>query len=105
MCRVLNTAAPVSGPLVKPQAFPNRCNAGRFVAQRFEKPADSGVVGRRTDHCRNNIVGLQRRRQVGIDFLFRRNCVFEQLLQKIVIEVGERLQHFLTGKGLAFRHV
>ena len=77
------------------------CDAGRFVADRLEQPADAvALLGRADQHRADRAAAhlldeiLEDGVAVGLD-------VLEQLLHQAVVVVGERLQHGEAGLGLA----
>ena len=72
----------------------SQADTGSIVAQGFQQAADAVVFLARADHHRHNQILSDIALQMAIDFLLRRDGVFQQLLQQGIVKVGQRLQHF-----------
>ncbi len=80
-----------------------------LVAQRFQQAAHAMVAISRAEEDRHDQIAGQILGQLLIDLVLRGDRILEQLLQQLVVEIGEGFQHpaarfLLAGRGL-FRHL
>ena len=75
------------------------------MTQRLEQAAHAALLQRRAEEDRHDKVAAQSLRQVAVNLVFRRLYVLEQLLQKLVIEIGELLDEAGARHALLLEHV
>ena len=79
--------------------------SGRVMTQRLPEPAHSVILQPGTNQYRDNLASGDFLFQVLVDFFLRGLDVFEQLFEKLVVEIGEFLDQASAGIGFGIPEV
>ena len=98
--RAVDDLEHVQGGVAHAEPIGGRLRSRRFVAHRFQQPADTPGADRRAEQHRNAKIIPSLTGKVLQDFVARGRFVHQQLLEELVVMIGKLFEHMGTRLGL-----